>query len=317
MRQARLDAARQHVEIAHGIIAWAQAQETNGAQTREQAQQMALRALAKLRYDKNEYFWVNDMQPRVLMHPIKPELDGRDVSGLKDPNGLALFKAFVDQVRQNGRGFVAYQWSKPGNDQPVDKVSYVMGFDAWGWVVGTGVYIDDVRQAALQRAAWTAGVVVAALMLGSYLFYCFYRVMDGGLRETRRHLRAMTEGDLTTTPAPWGRDVVRTMEGLQASSAQISDIVGTIDRIAQQTSILAQRSTLAAREIKHLIGHSVEQVETGTTTVRRAGTTIEEIVTSSQHIDRLLGDIARFRVPADPSPRQRASTQRLCPSALA
>ena len=417
--QARMDATRQHVEVAHGLVAWAHGEESAGRLGRAAAQQMALKALAGLRYDQHEYFWVNDMHPRVVMHPIKPELDGQDVSGLKDPNGLALFQAFVAQVRAQGKGFVAYQWPRPGHDQPVDKVSYVMGFEPWGWVVGSGVYTSDLRDAALRQAALTLAFLTAALMLAAYLFLCFYRVMDGGLRETRRHLRAMTSGDLTTSPSPWGgdeaaqlmlelssmqeslrgmvlrvrrssdeivhssseiasgamdlssrteqaaanleesaasmeqiastvkssaehteqasrearhnaqvagdggramREVVETMEGIRASSAHIGEIIGTIDGIAFQTNILAlnaaveaarageqgrgfavvatevrmlaQRSAEAAREIKTLIGRSVQQVESGTTLVRGAGATIEQIVASSQKVDRLLGEVS-------------------------
>ncbi len=417
--QGRLDATRQHVEVAHGLIAWAQGQEAAGKLPRDEAQQLALRALATLRYDGGEYFWVNDMQPRVLMHPIKPELNGTDVSGLKDPNGLALFKAFVTEVQQHGKGFVAYQWPRPGQTLPVDKMSYVMGFAPWGWVVGSGVYTGDLHDEVVQRASWVAGIVAAALLLAGYLFLSFYRVMDGGLRETRRHLRAMTAGDLTTSPSPWGRDeaaqlmteliamqsslremvmrvrrsseeivhssseiasgamdlsarteqtaanleqsasameeiaatvkvtadhtqeassmarhnaetaatggrvmkdVAQTMDGIRSASARIAEIIGTIDGIAFQTNILAlnaaveaarageqgrgfavvasevrmlaRRSADAAREIKTLIGSSVEQVETGTGIVRQAGVTIADIVASSQRVDHLLGEVA-------------------------
>ena len=417
--EARMEATRQHVEVAHGLIRWAQAKEASGKLPRDQAQQIALQALSELRYDKSEYFWVNDMQPRVLMHPIKPELNGKDVGDVKDPNGLALFKAFVIKVRESGKGFVAYQWPKPGSDRPVDKVSYVIGFEPWGWIVGSGVYTGDLHDAALKKAEWTAGIVVASLLFAAYLFLCFYRVTEGGLRETRRHLRAMTQGDLTTSPSPWGGDeaaqlmlelrdmqdslrgmvlrvrrssdeivhssseiasgaldlsarteqaaanleqsaasmeeiastvrstaestqeasrvarhnaqtasdggrvmgdVVRTMEGIRASSSKIGEITATIDSIAFQTNILAlnaaveaaragdqgrgfavvasevrvlaQRSAQAAREIKGLIASSLEQVEAGTTVVRGAGSTIEEIVSSSQRVDRLLGEVA-------------------------
>jgi methyl-accepting chemotaxis protein len=199
-------AIRAHVEVVHGILAWAHAEEGAGRLSREQAQQTALGLVAGLRYGGAEYFWVNDMHPRVVMHAVKPELNGKDVSGLKDPNGLALFQAFVDTVKRDGHGFVAYQWPKAGSDRPVDKLSYVKGFAPWGWVVGTGVYVDDVRSATWRQAVWDAGIVAAALALAAYLFLSFYRVMDGGLRETRRHLRAMTSGDLTTSPSPWGRD---------------------------------------------------------------------------------------------------------------
>jgi methyl-accepting chemotaxis protein len=417
--QARMDATRQHVEIAHGIIAWAHAKEIEAKMPREQAQQLAVQAIQKLRYDGNEYFWINDMQPRMVMHPVKPELDGKELADLKDPNGFALFSAFVAKVRESGKGFVAYQWPKPGNDKPVDKISYVQGFEPWGWVVGSGIYTGDLREAMLRQLAWDGGIAVAALLFAGYLFLSFYRVMDGGLKETRRHLRAMTDGDLTTSPSPWGRDeaaqlmlelsrmqeslramvlrvrrssdeivqssgeiasgamdlssrteqaaanleesaaameeitstvkttadhtgeaarvashnaevaadggrvmreVAATMDGIRTSSAKIGEIIGTIDGIAFQTNILAlnaaveaarageqgrgfavvasevrmlaQRSAEAAREIKALIGRSVEQVETGTGIVRKAGVTIDDIVGSSQRVNQLLGEVS-------------------------
>jgi methyl-accepting chemotaxis protein len=417
--QARRDATRQHVEIAHGVVAWAHAQEAAGKLAREQAQQSALHALATLRYDRQQHFWVNDMQPRVLMHPIKPELVGTDAGAVKDPNGLALYPAFVAEVRANGQGFVSYLGPKAGAQPPAEQLAYVKGFEPWGWVIGSGVDVGDLRRDATQRAAWGGGVVLLALAAAGYLFLCFYRVMDGGLRETRRHLRAMTEGDLTTSPSPWGRDesaqlmlelsamqaslramvlrvrrssdeivqssreiasgstdlsarteqaaaslrqsaasmeevastvkstaehtqeasqvarhnariaadggrvmrdVVQTMEGIRTSSAQIGEIIGTVDSIAFQTNILAlnaaveaarageqgrgfavvagevrmlaQRSATAAREIKSLVGRSVDQVEGGTGVVRKAGATIEEIVASSQRVDQLLGTVA-------------------------
>jgi methyl-accepting chemotaxis protein len=417
--QARMDATRQHVEIAHGLVAWAQAQEASGQMPREQAQKLAIQAVSRLRYDTNEYFWINDMQPRMVMNPIKPELDGKELAGIKDPNGFALFSAFVAKVRQDGKGFVAYQWPKPGADKPVDKISYVQGFEPWGWVVGSGIYTGDLREALMRKVAWAAGVVAVSLLFAGYLFLSFYRVMDGGLKETRRHLRAMTEGDLTTSPSPWGRDeaaqlmlelsamqeslramvrrvrrssdeivhssseiasgamdlsarteqaaanleesaaameqisstvkttsdhtseaarvashnaevataggmvmreVVTTMDSIRNSSAKIGEIIGTIDGIAFQTNILAlnaaveaarageqgrgfavvasevrmlaQRSADAAREIKALIGRSVEQVESGTGIVRKAGATIDDIVASSQRVNQLLGEVA-------------------------
>ena len=159
-RQARMDATRQHVEVAHSVLAWAHAQELAGTLTREQAQDTAARAVATLRYDGQEYFWINDMTPRVVMHPTNPKLNGQDVSQLKDPNGFALFSAFVDTVRREGKGFVAYQWPKPGSKEPVDKLSYVLGFEPWGWVVGSGIYVDDLAATQRERVGMAGLVIV-------------------------------------------------------------------------------------------------------------------------------------------------------------
>jgi methyl-accepting chemotaxis protein len=293
--QARMDATRQHVEVAHGLIAWAQAQETAGKLPREAAQALALGALAPLRYDVKEYFWVNDMQPRVLMHPIKPELNGKDVGELKDPNGLALFKAFVAEVQQHGKGFVAYQWPKPGQDQPVDKVSYVMGFAPWGWIVGSGVYTGDLRSTALQQAGWVAGIVVAVLLLAGYLFLCFYRVMDGGLRETRRHLRAMTDGDLTTSPKPWGRD----------DAAQLM-----VDLGAMQASL--RNMVLRVRRSSEEIVHSSSEIASGamdlSARTEQAAANLEESAASMEEIASTVKSTAEHTQQASQMARHNAAT---------
>lgn len=204
--QARIDATRQVVEVAHTVLASYQALEASGSVSRAQAQEQALRAIFQLRYSDEEYFWVNDMRPRMIMHPTNPALDGQDLSNYSDPNGVALFSAMVDIVRKNGEGTVDYQWPRPDGNVPVDKVSFVKGFAPWGWVIGSGVYADDIREAARHRLVWNAGIVVLSLLLLTYLFLSFYRVMQGGLLETRRHLRAMRDGDLTTVPSPWGKD---------------------------------------------------------------------------------------------------------------
>jgi hypothetical protein len=133
---------------------WAHAQEAAGKLTASRPSSRRGSIVGQLRYDGGEYFWINDMQPRMVMHPIKPDLDGQDLAAMKDPNGFALFNAFVDTVRKDGKGFVAYQWPKPGSSKPVDKVSYVQGFEPWGWVVGSGIYVDDLRAAA-EPDAWS------------------------------------------------------------------------------------------------------------------------------------------------------------------
>src|SRR3990167_8031379 len=155
--QARMDVTRQHVEGMHGALVWAHAQELAGTASREQAQKMAINLVNKARYQGTEYFWINDMTPRMVMHPIKPELDGQDLSENRDPKGQRLFVAFVDKVRSEGAGYVSYGWPKPGEKEPVPKVSYVKGFAPWGWVVGSGVYVDNVT-----AAVWRRGVEVGA-----------------------------------------------------------------------------------------------------------------------------------------------------------
>jgi methyl-accepting chemotaxis protein len=153
---------QQMIDVGYGVLANYHRLETAGQLTRAQAQAGAIAEIKSLRYDKVEYFWINDMTPRMVMHPIKPELDTKDLSGMQDPTGNRLFNGFVDVVKKQGAGFYSYLWPKPGFDQPVPKISYVRGFEPWGWIIGTGIYLDDVA-AVFNRTAMMFALVCAAV----------------------------------------------------------------------------------------------------------------------------------------------------------
>ena len=90
-------------------------------------------------YNTDSHIWINDIHPKMVMHPIKPSLNDQELSDFKDPNGKHLFNEFVKVCREKGGGFVDYMWPKPGYDKPVLKLSYVKLFKSWNWVVGTGI----------------------------------------------------------------------------------------------------------------------------------------------------------------------------------
>ena len=141
--------------------------EQQGALTREEAQRQALETLRALRYNGSDYFWVNDMQGGMKMHATKPELEGRNVLGMTDAFGENMFATMIAQVKDKGAGFVEYHWDKPDGSKGVPKISYVQGFGPWGWLIGTGVYKDDIRAALLRQAGLLA--VLAVMIVGGVL----------------------------------------------------------------------------------------------------------------------------------------------------
>ena len=110
---------RNLVEYAHSQLAFYDEQVKAGTMSLEQAQTLAKNTLRKARYDEKEYFWLNDYHPKSVMHPIKPELEGKDMTDNKDPTGKQLYVEFVKVVKADGAGFVDYLWSKPGLTEPV------------------------------------------------------------------------------------------------------------------------------------------------------------------------------------------------------
>ncbi|MDK1373166.1 MULTISPECIES: methyl-accepting chemotaxis protein [unclassified Sinorhizobium] len=173
-------------------------QETAGTLSREEAQKRALEAVKAMRYQDSGYFWVNDMHPTMVMHPIKPELDGTDLTANKDPNGKHLFVEFVKTVQAQGKGFVDYYWPKPGADEPVLKYSHVAGFEPWGWVVGTGVYADDLAAMFRERAWQMAGILAAAALAILTAALAIVRSVVRPVEKLKISMRAIADEDLSS-----------------------------------------------------------------------------------------------------------------------
>ena len=138
--ESRKVAIKQSVEIAVSIVDWAYRQEVSGQLTRPQAQAMAVRAVNDARYAGKEYFWINDMAPVMVTHPFKPEMNGKELSSFKDPNGNPIFVQFVEIVSKENAGYLSYLWPKPGQDKPVEKV-----FCQWFQALGLGAWFGPVH----------------------------------------------------------------------------------------------------------------------------------------------------------------------------
>ncbi|UWX03430.1 cache domain-containing protein [Pseudoxanthomonas sp. NC8] len=139
-RQAGL---RAQTEMAIGVIERYAARVEAGEMDLAAAHTAALETLKSMQATKGvDYFFVTDEVPNMLMHPTRPDLTGKPVANVLSPDGKAIFPAFV-KAAQGGGGFVDYTWAKAGKDKPVQKTSFATLYQPWGWVIGTGVYLDD------------------------------------------------------------------------------------------------------------------------------------------------------------------------------
>ncbi len=157
--------ARNLVSTPYSIIEQQYGLEVSGKISRAEAQKRAAEAISAIRYDRENYYWINDMHPTMVMHPMEPQLNGQDLTTYTDPTGRALFVEMVEIVRMHREGFVRYEWPSPGaeSQKPVPKLSFVKGFGPWGWIIGTGIYVDDVDAAWRVSAATAVGLGSACL----------------------------------------------------------------------------------------------------------------------------------------------------------
>ncbi|MEP3275980.1 MAG: cache domain-containing protein [Stappiaceae bacterium] len=151
------------VDSATGIMQTYYDKVEAGEMSLAEAQAAAAGVVSNLRYNKSDYFWINDMNNVMIMHAVKPALNGKNLKDLEDPNGKKLFPEFVRIVKADGAGFVDYEWPKPGSEQAVPKLSYVKGFAPWGWIIGTGVYIDDINAQFWSSLPTIGGIILLVL----------------------------------------------------------------------------------------------------------------------------------------------------------
>ena len=201
---------RHVVQAASGVLGYYHGLETAGSLSREAAQQQALTVISQLRYDQDDYFWINDLRPFMVMHPTNPKLDGKDLSTVKDPDGFGIFNEMASLAKTRGAGMVDYRWPKPGAEAPVQKTSYVQLFEPWGWVIGSGVYIDDM-QAEFRAQAWKAGWAGLGIALVMALLVTL--IARSIVRPLQEAVQAMAniasgESDLTRSLDTHGRDEV-------------------------------------------------------------------------------------------------------------
>ncbi|MFK3740495.1 methyl-accepting chemotaxis protein [Massilia sp. TN1-12] len=269
-------AVRQAVEVAVGVVERHRQLAATGVVSEAQAQRDALEALRPLRYDGHEYFWVNDMTPRMLMHPVKRELEGQELGQMADPHGLRLFTVMVDVVRRDGAGFVDYLWTKPGSDAPVAKVSYVKGIPGWNWVVGSGVYLDAIDAVFWPRLLLFAG---AAVLLSGVLMLCgtaVSRSIRAPLARAVALAHTVAAGDLTSRIDVRGNDeTARMLAALREMNTSLSGIVGAVDGGIRT---IASASTQIASGNQDLSSRTEQQAGA----LQQTAATIEELTGAVQ-----------------------------------
>ncbi|MFZ1375911.1 MAG: bacteriohemerythrin [Geothrix sp.] len=216
---------RHLVETAHGVLAGFQDLQRTSALSEEEAKRQAILAVKRLRYEEKEYFWIQDLGrpvPRMVMHATVPALDGKvlDEARFNKATSMSeglhgkpvvldnrnLFVAFNDVVERAGHGFVEYQWPKPiaggGTTKELFmKLSYVKKFEPWGWVIGSGIYIDDVDALFRQHAKRTGGLAIfgtlGLLAISLFVRRSIFRDFGCEPQVAEGYTSRIAQGDLT------------------------------------------------------------------------------------------------------------------------
>ncbi|AVB19640.1 MULTISPECIES: methyl-accepting chemotaxis protein [Pseudomonas syringae group] len=274
------------VQTASGILTFYQGLEAAGSMTREAAQQQALKEIKGLRYSQNDYFWINDLRPVMIMHPTNPKLEGQDISTIRDPDGFAVFNEMVALVKSKGAGMVNYRWPKPGASEPVKKTSYVQLFQPWGWILGSGVYVDDVA-AEFKTQLWNAGLFIAGIVLVMVLMLVL--IVRSIVRPLRAAVAAMGniasgESDLTRTLETHGKDEITELGG--HFNAFIAKLRNVVSQLQSSSVALGQASTdlgSNAEQAQNRSQQQSQQMDLVATAVNEVTYGVQDVAKNAEH----------------------------------
>ncbi|MDY0106564.1 MAG: methyl-accepting chemotaxis protein [Giesbergeria sp.] len=284
-RQAQVQHA---VETASGVLAWAQQQEADGKMSRAQAQEMAKAAVAKMRYHETEYFWINDLDGNMLMHPIRPDLVGKGADTVRDPNGFLVTKEAARLVRSNGKGLLNYQWAKPGKDAPVGKISFVQGFEPWGWVVASGLYIDDLRDDFLANAAKVALQVGVVLIIVGWIAVAISASIARGVRQTVEVVDAMAHGDLTVPIHIRGKDEIAVlMQSMAAMQAQFASVVTSVRQDSESVATASAQIASGNQDLSSRTESQASALEQTAASMEQLSATVKQNAESAREANQL------------------------------
>ncbi len=191
--ERKRETIRELTNVAWGILAEYDADARAGRLTMEEARRMAAGRIQDLRYgnEGKDYFWITDLDVRMIMHPYRTDLNGRNVSDFQDPRGVRIFVEFANILRDRDDAYVEYVWQWKDDPERLEpKQSYIKKFAPWGWILGTGLYLEDVQREIRAMAGRFVGVSIGIAALCALLLLF---VASQSMRIERRRAKAEDE----------------------------------------------------------------------------------------------------------------------------
>jgi signal transduction histidine kinase len=220
------------VEVSKGIIGNYQKLETNLKLTREEAQQQAKEALRSLRFGNDDYFFLYNFDGLTLMVAGKPSIEGQVLLGKTDAKGFKLWDTIVEVGTGPGKGYIEYWFPRAGQTEAKPKLSYLSAVPEWRWIVGTGVYVDDVdaavKDAAIRYALMSLIVLAVVAALGFLVSRSIVNQLGGEPREATESMKKIANGDLGVEIVLNNDDSDSLMASLKLMQMKLKNITSAI-----------------------------------------------------------------------------------------
>lgn len=276
------------VEVASSIIASLQDDVKNGKISVADAQEEALKEIGFLKYHGNEYFWVTDFEPRMLMHGVNADLIGKNVGEIKEPNGKYLFVEMAKAVKENGVSTYDYLWPKPGSTQPVEKISYLQQNKEWNWIVGSGIYVDDVK-AEVDAMRWQilGGTLLLSLVIITFAWFVSRRIkiaLDKAIGVSEK----IAGGDLTGEIAIDSKDETgHLLSSLKEMNEGLAKIVGEVRTGADSIATATEQISAGNADLSQRTEEQASSLEETASSMEELTSTVRQNADNAQQANQL------------------------------
>ncbi len=304
--QARQDQLVTAVQSVHTVVMGYKARADSGAMPLEEAQKAAALAVGLSRYGgpegKTEYSYIWSLDGVGVMHPIKPEWAGQNMVGkIKDGSGTDIIVSLINAIKAspNGRAFVPTMFPRPGQTEPVPKLQYVMKVDGWNWMVGSGLYTDDLDASVRSKVLGGAAVLVVMLLviggIGGAVAKSVLGQIGGEPQEAYQAMSQVAAGNLAVhlPPANAGSVVGGLSQMVQSLRSLVSEVRNATDSIATASSEIAQGNADLSQRTEQTASNlqqTASSMEDLTNTVRQtsdnAGTASQLAASASEVASR-------------------------------
>ncbi len=261
------EATKSNVEIAANLINQYVELAEKGELTTKEAQAKAAERIGQLRFNGKSYFWINDFTPKMVMHPIKPSLNGKYLGDFKDPNGFKLFDAMVKVCKEKGGGIVKYEWPKPGYEKPQEKISYVKAIPEWKWIVGSGKYLSDINEefAALKTSIFSK--LLLFLLVALLVSFLIAKYLLNDISSMLGAFKELEEGNLEVQLKVDSKDE---LGQVNASFNSMVEKMRNLFKVSDQKTKEAEEAQKVAEEAQRKAEENEKYLEENTNTLLNA-----------------------------------------------
>lgn len=292
-RQAMMDGVhhqlRDQMSIVFTLLDYYRDQVGSGKLGESEAKTQALDTLRKLRYQDKEFFSVSDMQPVMLMHPTAPQLEGKNFGAMKDKNGKEFIAEMLGNVKKQGYSYTEYWFPKAGENAPSPKLAYARLYEPWGWMVNTGMYIDNVNRQFWETTTWFVGLILLAgglvALLSNWLGYQIVTAVQSILDAVKK---AEHDRDLTQTFEVGRQDEIGTLG--RGFSSLMQAMCQTLQNLGERAHRLDAMANDVAQDSRSVAQSAQEQTDAA----QSAASALEEVSVSVSHVADRTSEIARL-----------------------